>query len=1329
LSYFFRRPPRFWPRRTFKYLRPIVPVAPTISAAFSADFSTIPSLPSQMTLSRASSATYFNSSGVLSTAASNVARFDYDPATLSLIGLLDEEQRTNYCQTGDFSGWSWPGTVYTVTAVAGLDGTNNAYNVVPSTATSTRAMDIHAVTVPATTANVIYSVYGLANGYGELIIREQGGQGNPGVSFNLFTGTIVGYENGWAPPATPPNTWFTDARIIPIGGGWYRCSVVCRYSSGINTRWMGLVIGNGTWVPSNVSDPAVNYTFAGNGTSGVIVAYPMSEIATSANQVLPTSYIYTSGAAATRSADIISSTDATWLGYTGWVVEVDDLQPDTAATLLGINTVVGIGFTSGDALTTAIGGTQTTSETADLMARNRGAIAWDSTPRVSISLDYSVATTAANTPVTPTVLYFGNTNNGASGFLNGHIIKIGGYTTVSDVELQRISAVGASFTGAAAGPSNAILNVSPTSAAAGTLSIVATSSFNATVVSTALGNLNMQAAGSLGVSPVIAAAGNFSATASAALAVTMASTALGRLSINAAAALSTATAINTTGLLNIQASVSLAIHPVIADTGLLNINANSALTATIGIAGIGGLAFTNAITLTAATGEAASAQVAQFGQIWIGANFDFVGPSVGAWNPAISDSTIVFTGSNRIATKPTAGTTGHRRVLGDTPRTDTTGTYFFTVDTLGPWGQIAVGLADSSEVLIDPVIGTTTHSVVFSYSGFIQGPGSFVGGDSQYYYGITGGRANNRIGTLWDPANSSVSFYLWYDNAWHFVGTSTGVSFSPCYPTLDLWSINDSTLVDFSPMNRPAGASPWNARQTGAVASLTVNASASLSQTATISAAANRTLQTTAGVALQAGISNTGTGALGGQFSMTFSNGLATVAGFTFLSSVTLATTAGLSASMLASLIGRSSLTVATTETASSIASLLGSASLSVSPVEAAAATAILIGNASLSVATAEIASSIATLIASATLSVAPVETPLGNLNISTAASLAAVNAITTAGFLSFLKTVSTNVAPVISDAANLSIQTTLGFAATAGSTNTGTGALGAQYSMTFSPGILASTGNLFISSITFAATAAILSSVTASLVGAGTFSVSPVETPVGKLNMTAAASLAQTETISAIAQDLMNMAVSFAVHPVETASLPAPTYQGDIALAVATALASTSKLDARNSSAFASTMAELAASTAFMTSASALAQSLVETILGGLSVSATASFAAHPTSANAAVLTVTGIISASVGIGGTTSSSATLRPLLIYSAVFGQESANRLTASDAITLATRTAISVVLESDHPSVAVIAARGVWSDVVNVSGVYSDTATLEGVMRLTIELAGVENALN
>jgi hypothetical protein len=63
--------------------------------ALNLDFLNMGTLDSRVTFSRASTATQFDSDGVLQTAATNAARFDHNPSTLAPRGLLLEEQRTN----------------------------------------------------------------------------------------------------------------------------------------------------------------------------------------------------------------------------------------------------------------------------------------------------------------------------------------------------------------------------------------------------------------------------------------------------------------------------------------------------------------------------------------------------------------------------------------------------------------------------------------------------------------------------------------------------------------------------------------------------------------------------------------------------------------------------------------------------------------------------------------------------------------------------------------------------------------------------------------------------------------------------------------------------------------------------------------------------------------------------------------------------------------------------------------------------------------------------------------------------------------------------------
>jgi hypothetical protein len=95
--------------------------------SFSRDFATVKTLNHgtgpDITFTRTGTATFFDSSGVLTTSTANTPRFDHDPVTLASKGLLVEEGRTNSLPNSQMSGVS-----------AGTPGTNpSAWNLSGST--------------------------------------------------------------------------------------------------------------------------------------------------------------------------------------------------------------------------------------------------------------------------------------------------------------------------------------------------------------------------------------------------------------------------------------------------------------------------------------------------------------------------------------------------------------------------------------------------------------------------------------------------------------------------------------------------------------------------------------------------------------------------------------------------------------------------------------------------------------------------------------------------------------------------------------------------------------------------------------------------------------------------------------------------------------------------------------------------------------------------------------------------------------------------------------------------------------------------------------------
>lgn len=84
----------------------------------------------QLTVVRASTATYFDSAGVIQTASNNILRLDYNPATLAALGVLVEEQRSNLIvQSNNFATTWAANSASGAQNTTGIDGLTSAWTL------------------------------------------------------------------------------------------------------------------------------------------------------------------------------------------------------------------------------------------------------------------------------------------------------------------------------------------------------------------------------------------------------------------------------------------------------------------------------------------------------------------------------------------------------------------------------------------------------------------------------------------------------------------------------------------------------------------------------------------------------------------------------------------------------------------------------------------------------------------------------------------------------------------------------------------------------------------------------------------------------------------------------------------------------------------------------------------------------------------------------------------------------------------------------------------------------------------------------------------------
>lgn len=230
-------------------------------------------------------------------AAANGPRFDYNPQTLALNGLLIEPESANLFPNSN----SFAGSYCTLptNAATAPDGTNTAVQIVEDN-TNNRHFAYKGVTI---TANQIYtySVYVKAGTRSRAWVSG-GKSGSPytrgGMLVDLTNGTFSQEFVG-----TP--TAVSNMIVAPLPNGWYRISLSVLIDSTSTDGWMEV----STALPTGTSSAAVNYT--GDSSSGIYIWGAQVEAG-----IGRSSYIPTSGTSLTRKADSAAALAGPWTSAT-----------------------------------------------------------------------------------------------------------------------------------------------------------------------------------------------------------------------------------------------------------------------------------------------------------------------------------------------------------------------------------------------------------------------------------------------------------------------------------------------------------------------------------------------------------------------------------------------------------------------------------------------------------------------------------------------------------------------------------------------------------------------------------------------------------------------------------------------------------------------------------------------------------------------------------------------------------------------------------------------------------------------------------------------------
>lgn len=246
-------------------------------------------------VTRSGTATRRNPSGLIETVAANTTRFDYD-VNGTLLGLLVEESRTNELMgSNDFTAASayWGRTRATITAgdADGALGSATASKMECDTSSVSGAFINQSVTATAS-STVTLTLHGKAGNSNWVLLRMFDGTNAKGVWFNLSTGAVGSTNTSGA------GFTLVGTNVETAANGMYRAE-------------LRVTISTTTTIQCQIYLTDADNSFTVTLGNFIYIEAAQFEDASS----FATSYIPTTTATVTRSADDIACMDPATFGF------------------------------------------------------------------------------------------------------------------------------------------------------------------------------------------------------------------------------------------------------------------------------------------------------------------------------------------------------------------------------------------------------------------------------------------------------------------------------------------------------------------------------------------------------------------------------------------------------------------------------------------------------------------------------------------------------------------------------------------------------------------------------------------------------------------------------------------------------------------------------------------------------------------------------------------------------------------------------------------------------------------------------------------------------